>query len=79
MKEGEGVEEGGDKAAIREFKRGGVRPRHFKQTTVASKKQEAQPEQVKRVLARCFKRLNAMGEHSEKVMKHSSDSAMAKE
>ena len=36
------------------LKRGGERPRHFKQTEVASKKHENQPEQVKRVLSKIF-------------------------
>lgn len=46
-----------DKAnlVVKEQKRSGERPRHFKQTAVASKrKPEEQPEQVKRVLSKIF-------------------------
>lgn len=50
--------EDGDEGAERvhkEPKKGGERPRHFKQTPVASKsKPEDQPEQVKRVLSKIF-------------------------
>jgi ESF2/ABP1 family protein len=57
LKEGEDVQEG-DKVPAKEPKepkKGGERPRHFKQTAVASKKKpEAQPEQVKRVLSKIF-------------------------
>ena len=53
-KEGEGAQEDGKKVAAKELKSSGMRPRHFKQTAVAAKKQEAQPEEVKRVLSKIF-------------------------
>ncbi|PSS16745.1 hypothetical protein M430DRAFT_103403 [Amorphotheca resinae ATCC 22711] len=51
------TEKGGDDAVTKEpkAKAGGERPRHFKQTAVASKKRPAeQQEQVKRVLSKIF-------------------------
>ena len=54
-KEGEDVEEGGNKAVLKNLKKGGVQERYFKQTAVASKmKQVAQSDQVKRVLSKIF-------------------------
>ena len=55
IKEGEGAQEDGEKVVAKEPKNGGMRPRHFKQTAVAAKKkQEAQPEEVRRVLSKIF-------------------------
>ena len=43
------------KPVVKETKKGGERPRHFKQTQVAAKKRpEDQPEQLKRVLSKIF-------------------------
>jgi ESF2/ABP1 family protein len=48
-------EEGNAKPVGKEPKKGGERPRHFKQTEVASKKKSTdQPDQVKRVLSKIF-------------------------
>lgn len=58
MKAGDNTREDGDKATTttttQEPKKNASRPRHFKQTEVASKKQGAQPDQVKRVLSKIF-------------------------
>ena len=54
-KEGEDAEEGGNKAVLKNLKKGVVQQRYFKQTAVASKmKQVAQSDQVKRVLSKIF-------------------------
>jgi ESF2/ABP1 family protein len=51
----EGIPGGEAKNEKAEKKKGGERPRHFKQTAMASKKQDAgQDEQVKRVLSKIF-------------------------
>lgn len=54
-KETEDAIEKGEPQAVKESKKGGERPRKFKQTTVATKKKaENPPEQVKRVLSKIF-------------------------
>lgn len=55
MREGGDAVEEGDEAAPKQVRKEGERPRHFKQTAVASKNRaEAHPEQVKRVLSKIF-------------------------